>query len=239
MKKFILLPAIICSLFFFSNCDETDCEQGIGEIGNLNPELTAFHSVVIDGSFAVNLKQSPVAAVNIAGPNNLLEFITATIVDQTLTITSQKCFENSGDVIADIELPELQSLILNGSADIISENTLSTTNFKVNLNGTGDIKLIVENEAIDVMIDGSGEIELLGTTLVQDVAISGTGTYLGCGLDSNQIFVNIEGNGDANFGMSSEINAIIDGSGKVNYDGNPVINSTLTGSGDIVFKECF
>lgn len=239
MKKFILLPAIICSLLFFSNCDESNCEVGVSEIDTLTPEITAFHTVVIDGSFAVSIKQSPVFAVNITGPTNLLDLISTTEVNQTLSISSQKCFDNSGDVIANIELPDLQKLILNGSADIISDNTLATTNLSIELDGTGKISLIIENESTDIRMEGSGDVELMGTSLVQDVNILGSGSYLGCGLVTNQIFVNIEGNGDANFAESSEINAIIDGSGTVYYDGNPVINSTLVGSGDIDFKECF
>jgi len=239
MKKFILLPAIICSLFFFSNCDESTCEPGGSQISTLAPDVTAFHTVVIEGSFAVSLKQSPIFSVNITGPTNLIDLMSATEVNQTLSITSQKCFVNSNDIIAEIELPDLQKLVLNGSADIISENTLSTTNLRIELDGTGKIELIVENESTDVEIEGTGDVELIGTSLVQDVKILGDGNYFGCGLASNQIFVNIEGSGNAVFDECAEINAILDGSGKVNYDGNPVINSTITGSGDIEFKECF
>jgi len=229
------------SSYYFTiliGCEDPECEPENSDIITDKPELTSFHSISIDGSFNVNLIQSPIQEVSIAGPSNYVNNIEARVEDDVLFLSSQLCFENSSAIDVDINLTELRSLTVDGSGSVFTNNTLATDDLEIDSNGSADIDLIVENESISTTVDGSGSISILGTTFTQEIVINNSGDYSACGLASDMAFVTIQGSGDVGLAQCDEINAIVDGSGSVTYEGNPVVNSTINGSGEVEPGNC-
>lgn len=143
---------------------------------------------------------------------------------------------NPGRIVIHVTVPEINSLAISGSGDIIAQDKIETRNLDLSISGSGDIKL--DNlEAVNIKssISGSGDINIEGGKTAENftVNISGSGSVNALDFSANQVEIKIAGSGDTSIEAIEELEIRVAGSGDVYYRGNPDINSSVAGSGNI------
>ncbi|WP_439881996.1 head GIN domain-containing protein [Pontibacter sp. MBLB2868] len=229
--RFLLL---LGGLFALGACNDTNCIKGEGDIETRTLTLDPFTRVEANGDFNVYIQQGPVQTVLVKGEPNILDMLETDISNSTWGIEYSGCVRRSKQVDVYITLPEVQAMYLNGSGRITSQNTLTTTELPVTLNGSGKIELDVSATKVITQVTGSGKVVLQGETDLHNVNISGSGRAEAFNLQAGNVTVNLSGSGVAEVSASETLAADITGSGMVYYLGDPTVTSHVSGSGKVV-----
>jgi carbon monoxide dehydrogenase subunit G len=145
-------------------------------------------------------------------------------------------FGNDSDrIVIHISMPSLEAVSLSGSGKLESNDQFSASHMKLNVSGSGRMRLPVAAEKLDAHVSGSGDIETSGTATVLNAHISGSGKVKAEALRAREVEVHISGSGSCSVHADNKLDAHISGSGNVNYTGSPAsVNARTSGSGKIV-----
>ncbi|MFA6572062.1 MAG: head GIN domain-containing protein, partial [Bacteroidota bacterium] len=207
---------------------------GNGKVVEDKRELTGFSGIVFRGSGNVFVTQSDVESVRIIADDNILKCIKTYIRDNRLVITTKRpVCPSKFDVY--VSLKNINSLILEGSGNISADKPIKTDLLKLEMNGSGNIKLFsIETNILKSEINGSGDISLAGTANECKAEINGSGNLNFLNLSINRFKAEINGSGNISATIIDEFMAEINGSGDISYKGNPKVFKTETnGSGSI------
>jgi hypothetical protein len=217
--------------------------KGNGNIVNEDRKVGSFRTVDARGFFNVYLTQGSESdgyQVRLEGESNLLEYVDTRVEGSKLIIDTRHDydFQTSQDLNVYITAPQLSKVILAGSGNIVSKNTLSSDQqLGFEIMGSGDVKVSVDAPSVETSLMGSGKLDLSGQTKDLKVDIAGSGTFSGKDLKSENAKVSIMGSGDAYVFASVALDASILASGDVFYYGNPSISQHIVGSGTLTKKD--
>jgi hypothetical protein len=133
-----------------------------------------------------------------------------------------------------ITMPGLTKAVVAGSGRI--EGTTPFTglgDLRLNVSGSGLIRLEAEAASVNSSITGSGCLELAGTTDRIALLISGSGNCRATGLMAREADATITGSGSARLNVGEYLKASITGSGYVYYQGDPEVDVHVSGSGRV------
>lgn len=154
--------------------------------------------------------------LRITAPDNLMRYLETYVSNDTLVVREKNNDIDHGGVLVEISENYLDRIELNGSGLIIAEDTIYSSNLKIE-------------------IDGSGRIEAWGEAEEVRSAIFGSGLIASRSIESSIPEARIEGSGNIDIYASFSLFARIDGSGVVRYWDNPeTIDSNVDGSGAII-----
>jgi len=232
--KFMLLLVAVSLFSWRCNLDEI-CERGNGPTINKELVLPTFHSVILDISAEVILKQGDAQKVVVEGQENIIDLIELNVSNNTWRIDFDRtCVSNYNDLTIYITLPEIKRLEINGSGDIISDSVLKSNEISLVVDGSGDMDIAAEVTRINALIDGSGDIFLQGVADEVDFVIRGSGNINAFNLNALRADTEIRGSGSVETTVQNFLSVDIDGSGSVYYKGNPEKNIRVDGSGKVV-----
>jgi hypothetical protein len=237
MKKTILVLGILLVTFnsnaqWFSN----KTIKGNGNVVTKTRTTNDYDTINVSGFFDVTIIKGNEGKIKIKAESNLLDYIITEVYGDVLIIKLKEeiNLKTKKGVYITVPINDLKKLSLNGSGDIISNETILVKNIDVNLSGSGDINLVLTAKKISSKITGSGNINLSGKADFIKVKIVGSGDFSSKKLKSKRVEVNIIGSGDATVFASDEIEAKVAGSGDIIFYGNPKNEYTkIIGSGDI------
>ena len=169
----------------------------------------------------------------IGAQKNILDIIKTKSDGDEFTIESDKNFNIEKPVQIVISLPKISALTINGLGDITCLNGLREKELKLEVNGSGKIKLSGNITDMESNINGSGDIYLDGRGEKHKVSINGSGNLHAYPFESAESKIEIAGSGDAEVTVTDELKADISGSGNIHYKGNPHVKSDITGSGEV------
>ena len=234
MKNIVQLLIVLS--FILGACNDLiDCEEGKGAIVSRTLSLDNFNSLQLSGSDKLYISQGAEQEVVVEGQQNIIDLISLDVQTGLWDIHIRGCIRRHEPLVYYVTLPEISLLSLSGSGDIVGENTLSATNLKLKVTGSGAIFVDLD-ASVDAEITGSGEINLSGEAESADVKLTGSGTFGAYDLEVDYADLSIEGSGDAFVWVRDEMNVSIAGSGNVYYKGNPEIDYTISGSGQLISR---
>jgi hypothetical protein len=210
--------------------------RGNGNVQTEERKVGDFKKVDVRGFFNVYVTQGSDYKVELEGESNLLQYITTRVEGERLVISTENAVDltTNNDLSVHVTLPETDEVVLSGSGNIISENTLSSPNpMSFAVNGSGDVKVAVDAPRVETSLAGSGKLSLSGQTRDLKVSIAGSGTFAGDSLKSENGEVTIMGSGSAYVFSSVKLDVTIGGSGDVYYTGDPAISQHVYGSGSL------
>jgi hypothetical protein len=227
--------AIVLVSFLGMGCGEFgDCERGRGPIVSTQLNLPSFHSLKLSGNDKVILRQGPQQDVRVEGEQNIIDLVRLEVMNGEWDIRTKGCIRQHEQMVYYITVPDIKGLSVEGSGDIIGENTFISSQIKFEVTGSGSITADVEAEVVSVEVTGSGLLNLSGITDTMDVEIGGSGECDADALQAKEVGVDIEGSGKAYVMALSRLEVDIKGSGHVYYKGSPEIHSSITGSGKLI-----
>lgn len=144
-------------------------------------ELKDFTSIVVNGSSDINLTQSDTYSVVVTANEEVFDHIDYRVEEGVLVIGTKKNITLRAEKyeIA-IALPQLESFIVNGAADLNQLSTYSSDkDLTMQVNGAGDLNIIgIKVPALTFTANGACDIKASG-------------------LDVQNLVVNVNGAGDA------------------------------------------
>jgi hypothetical protein len=211
-----------------------NCRRGSGPIVSEQIEMAPFSGIDLRISGKVFVRQGATQRVVVEAQQNVIDEMEFNVRNGIWEIRTDRCMRyNSSDLRIFVTLPDVRTLRVSGSGDIISENTLLTDDLDLRISGSGRIDLAINAEDVLARISGSGDILLEGLADYIDLSISGSGSMRAFDLPVYRAKINISGSGNADVAVSDNLEVRISGSGDVRYKGSPAINAQISGSGKL------
>lgn len=217
MKNKFYSIALLSLVITFSACNDTlnnDCIKGSKIIIYDYRILPYFHSIESEGSGNIFLSQEQNDTLIIETDDNIAPLIQTTVNNGKLSIESESICPSRLNFR--VFMMNINNLVLGGSGNIVSVDTLHTDQLNINIDGSGTVDLFGTSNQYAISLNGSGNIELMN--FITDSA-----------------HVNINGSGTIRVNAVKYLYAHINGSGNIYYKGNPLVKDlNINGSGQII-----
>ncbi len=239
MKKISILRIATAGLCFllvsiFYGCFNSI--EGSGPIITKSRDVGQFTNLTLDIPAKVTLVISDSAGCVIVAQQNIIDNIETKRNGDNLRIKSKNNFRCDKQVEITISTSLLEAVNINGSGDVQGMNPVKGNDLKLSINGSGNITLNASVADLVSKINGSGDIFVSGKAGHHQVEINGSGNLKAYDLITDICKVNINGSGDAEINVNSNLDARLIGSGNITYKGTPTIKSEITGSGSLSKK---
>jgi hypothetical protein len=232
--KSIFFPLIAIVLFI--SCDYRETVRGNGNTTTESRTVGSFKGVQLRGSMNVHLINGADRAVIIEGEENILPYVETYVNDGKLIVKYRDDINinTREDVVVTVTTPELDEIAVTGSGDITGENKFSGNDeIKVEVTGSGNIKIELDAPAVEASITGSGDIDLSGNTKNIKCSTTGSGEIDATELKAENASVSTLGSGSIRVFASVKLDATINGSGDIGYKGGGSVSSKINGSGSV------
>lgn len=201
--------------------------------GKKERDVSSFTGVSLGIAGDLYLTQGSPQKVVVQAENNQ-DGIETEVKDGVLRIKTDNWNSKIKGVKIWITMPEVESLNVSGSGDILAETTINTDEIELKVSGSGSIDVPeLKADEIGAAISGSGDLKLAGSVDEMELRISGSGSVYAEGLKVNECGIKISGSGSCRIDVTGELEASISGSGKVTYYSNPQIDARVSGSGKV------
>jgi len=194
-----------------------------------------FNRVELRGSHELRINPNYDFEVRITAPDNLMRYIETYVTNGILIVREKNNDIDHDKVLVEISENFLDRIELNGSGNIIAEDTVHSNNLEIEIDGSGSADILSKCNLLRLHIDGSGKIEAWGEADEVRSEISGSGLIVSRTIESSTAEARIKGSGSIDIYADKSLFARIDGSGVVRYWGQPKsIDSGIAGSGTII-----
>jgi len=237
MKKSILFLAASL-LFMATACAQWNAEKvrGNGDVISKTRSVGSYDGVQLVGSMNVQLVSGSEGNIKVEAESNLQEYIKTEVKNGTLKISTKEGFSlrPKDNILITVPVESINEVSVTGSGDIWSKNTLKSSNMKVRVTGSGDVKLDLEVKDLEGMVTGSGDVKLRGKSQNFECTVTGSGDFEAYELQAENVEARVSGSGDIMVNASNSLKASVSGSGDIVYKGNPAKQDFKThGSGSV------
>ena len=195
-----------------------------------------FSQIRLNCSADIFLTQATELKVEVEGEADQLDYLKTKTSGNTLEIDIEGWNLRLNPMKVYIAIPTLEKIMLNGSGDIKTTNTIQAKSLEMALAGSGDIYVTLKAQDLKVSVNGSGDIHASGVNNSCDIKINGSGDVI-----LNDIFVGlfgarIYGSGDLRVnGSANKIDIQQSASGDVYLTGLPAKEAAIriSGSGNV------
>lgn len=205
---------MLCGLLLvFSSCTKTI--TGEGPSATEIRQVVSFNKIRLNGSGNIEIVQGNTQQVTITGYSNLLEIYQSVVKDGELSLGFERRKNIRNDNIkTKIEIPDLQSVNINGSGDVVINGFLQGTSLNAQINGSGRIR--ISSSAFNSMT----------------CHINGSGDIFAAAIPAKTSEATISGSGFIELNCTQQLKIRISGSGTVDYYGSPpATDISISGSG--------
>lgn len=187
--------------------------------------LEPFNKLIVSGDVKVYLKQS----------NE--NYISATA--ENFSMMSQQVSDNSLLISGGVDqvyvgVQNLNEIILNGTSDVYTTDTLRGETLKVLLSGAANGNILFVGKSADVSLSGTSDLKLAGNAGNIEARVTGAGDLQAGKFNVMDANVLVSGTGDAKVAASNKISGAISGAGTLYHVGTPKeLTATVSGTGEI------
>lgn len=221
MKKAAL---VVAGIFFALTATAQETKNVIAGNGNIEKqkrEIANFSKLYVSGAFTVCLTSDKNKAITLEGDENVLDLITTTVENGTLsikTLNDQPIKASMGNRIK-IKVPctMLTDICLKGCGTITANKRVNAGSINLKVDGPGKIDIGVSADEIYTRLLGSGTIAIKGESKKLECRVVGSGNIKACDLEA------------------SEVTALISGSGNIHIKSNISLTGRIVGTGNIAF----
>ncbi len=227
-----LFPLMLCGI----GCGMAgDCVEGSGEPVTREIPVAMINAIVVEGSTDVTVVRGDTQRVEITGQPGLIDLIKTKVDNGVWEIRTTKCYSTDRAFSVRLTVPMLNSVVVEGSGNVSSEEVFNTGKTHLAIKGSGSIAIDTLHEGLlEVVMDGSGSVSVNGTCRELEYTSNGSGDLHALGLAANEADIELKGSGSAELTAISALNAEISGSGSLRYKGKPEVSSSINGSGSVI-----
>lgn len=231
------VPITIALPLILGGCgiDRAGCVTGTGDPIERVVPVAMFNGIVVEGSTDVEVVRGDTQQVLVIAQPELIDLLKTRVEGGVWTITTTRCHNSTEGIRLRLTVPMLNSVIVQGSGNVVSEQVFNTGKTHLGIEGSGSIAIDTLHEGLlDIAVEGSGSIALHGTCRELRYTSNGSGDLKAPGLVANSAEMELNGSGNAEVTVISTLNAELSGSGTLRYRGTPEVNTHLEGSGSVI-----
>jgi len=238
-KRFLFAAIIVCATLLTSSC-RMNVLRGEGTKTVATPDVSSFNAVDIDISLnaVITVQEGVQPMLKLDGYENIIKHIKTSVENNKLRIYSDlddTWTMDSGDITAEITLPEITALTLEGAPDAEVHGSITGGDFRLDISGASTVKL--DNVNVDnfsIQVSGAGDIVVKGGAVKHaSYEIDGAGTLKAYPLQADETVATISGAGTSQVTALKKLAANINGAGTIKYKGHPEITKEVSGIGTI------
>ncbi|MDF2438891.1 MAG: hypothetical protein K0Q95_3267 [Bacteroidota bacterium] len=229
---------------FLSSCkkeNRCDCIKRTGTIIREERSLSGFDKIAVENNLNVFITQDSAFKVTVEAGENIAPLIETVVQDGTLIMRNKnrcnwaRSYQKPLNVY--VAMPELRYVTSDGTGDIKSLNTLTTSTIDLQIKNSGNIELTVDNKVVLSHMHGSGDVTLHGNTEEHDISIGGTAYIYAADLQTSYTFIDKFTLGMSYIRVRDLLICKMKDKGDVICYGNPTtVHKTIEGSGQLYFK---
>jgi Protein of unknown function (DUF2807). len=215
-----------------------------------------FNAINVKGSFEVIIADAQDAPVKISGDENLIDTLQVYSENGVLNVHFKKNTNYTTKIGLKLTVPntgKIKEINTSGSADVITESTLTADNLSIigrgsstfkgsikadkcsfDYSGSANFSGTVEVETIEVDCAGSTEFNISGKADACKLSTAGSSSFKGFDLVVNKIDCNTKGSSDVQITCNEEIRVRTAGSTNFSYKGDAkIVEKHTAGSANI------
>jgi hypothetical protein len=197
------------------------CIHGSGHQASEDRKVSDFSRISISGGYKVILKQDSSFSLKITGDDNLLKYIKTEVDGDKLRIFSKKSFCNTGEIVINIGVKNLDGVKASGAVEVESDGQIHTHDLHFDLSGA--TKITMDLNAANVTTSGSGstELDLKGQATSHNIDLSGSGRVHAFDFVVGSCDIQTSGVGESEVNVLNSLSVHSSGASEVKYKGNP------------------
>lgn len=232
---------IIVGVFGFACNKESawDCVKTTGSIERETRTVADFTNIELNDGINLILTQSTTKSLVIEAGKNLIGKITTIVDNGTLVIkNTNKCnwtrtYKKEINLYLNVSL--LGTITHNGFGKLTATNTLTSNDWRLDINGNADVDLDINAVAFYSGIYGSGTLTMTGTVGEFGLWTSGDAWVRCASLNANNVSITSGSTGDSYVKAINKFVGVISNIGSIYFSGNPTEESfDATGSGQFI-----
>ena len=214
MKTIALFSTLMISLAAFAQND-----------GLEKKNLESFNKLIVSGDVKVYLKQSTE------------NYISAT--SESFSMMSQQVSDNALLISGGVDqvyvgAQNISEIIVNGTSEIYTTDTLRGETLKVLLSGASNSNILFVGNSADVSLSGTSDLKFGGRAEKIEARVTGAGDLQAGRFSVMDANVLVSGTGDAKVAASNKISGAVSGAGTLYHVGTPKeLTATASGTGEI------
>ncbi len=209
--------------------------EGTGEPVTKVVPVAMLSGITVDGSMDVIVVRGDTQRVEVTAQPELIDLLKTKVDNGMWEVTTTADFRTDKGFIVRLTVPMLNSVIVEGSGSVTSEQVYNTGKTHLAVKGSGSIAIDTLHEGLlEVIIEGSGSISVNGTCRELELTGQGSGDLKALGLAANEADIDLHGSGGAEVTVISGLEATLSGSGSLRYRGKPEASTTVEGSGSVI-----
>jgi hypothetical protein len=234
MKNVRLAILVLCagiSAGVLSSCRFT-CVHGSGKEASETRNVGRFSRIEISGGYKIVLKQDSSYSLKITADDNLLKYIKTDIEGSGLRIHSRKNMCNSGQIIVNIGVGNLDEIDASGGVEVEGDGKINTKDIMFKMAGATKVKMNLNAAHVTTRGSGSTELYLTGQAASHDIDLTGAGTVKALDFVVSTCNIQTSGVGHCEVNVLNTLNVHSTGASSVKYRGNPsnITNNKLGAS---------
>lgn len=234
MKQFLILSTLFLVALTGLSAQKWLGIRGEGPVVKKDLSISGFDQLGLAISADVFVNQGATTKVTVEGQANLIDNLVTEVKNGKWTIKFRDNVRSMDGMRIYVTMPNVSSLGISGSGDIVVENGLRTGDLGLHISGSGSIKVpSLQGSGVEAHISGSGSVILSGQAQKLEIHISGSGDVDALGLNASACAVHVSGSGDCTVDVKEALDVHISGSGDVRYKGQPRLMSKVSGSGSV------
>lgn len=199
MKRFVIAIAVMAILSSCINIHIGNGKTCKGPVVEKNMELSGFTSIVVNGSSDLTFTQADAFSVVVTANEEVFDYIDYKVENGVLIIGTKNGVNIRAEKYeVDITLPYVESITLNGAADINQKGAyVSDRDLKVQVNGAGDLNFLsIQVPGLMFSANGASDIKASGLDVQNlTVSVNGAGDAVLSGKAASAVF-SVNGAGD-------------------------------------------
>jgi hypothetical protein len=237
----INVSAVVLMLMFLLVSGQANAHfsvvRGDGKVITQDRNTSPFSAITVSCSADVYIRQGNSEAIKVKADEDVINQITTNVSGGVLEIDVKGNNWNVEVMEVYVTVKNLEKVVINGSGDVKSDNTIEGIDFDVNINGSGDVVLDLNVKSLETKINGSGDVKVSGVQGNFNMKVGGSGDFIGENLRLELCEIEVNGSGDVKLsGTANLVKIRQSASGDVNLFNLPAENveARTNGSGDVV-----
>jgi hypothetical protein len=231
----LILPACVVQDWSTEPIDQRVKIKGSGVLISEERELPFFHSISMNTVGLVTISPGSEQHLEVTSDDNIMEYISIRVENDRLIIELDNDVTLSEyEILIDVTMTELKSLVTNSAGSIKGLNTFEENNVNLTINSAGNISLDLKANQLNSMINSAGNLLLSGQVTYHNAILSSAGNLSAFDLATETTVVLINSAGNAQVTVSKLLDVTINSVGCVYYKGYPEIIQNINSIGCLI-----
>jgi hypothetical protein len=233
LKGSALVLGIFSLSLLMTSCDPFGIKS-TGDVITLNFDEQDFEGLDLRVPADAEVRIGDSFEVVISCEETAMPYVETRVENGILNIYFEEYLRDVDHMKVVVTAPSWRHFEISGSGEILVADSISGTELLMDVSGSGSIRA---NETyfdrVKLNVSGSGDLRLGGLADKLWADVSGSGEIMCFGLEVNTADVEVSGSGDVQVNVQESLTARVSGSGDVVYKGNPQVNAHVSGSGSV------